>query len=203
MKLVLSALLVAGLAGGAASLSTPAAGRPTPVAAFKIDAAHSAVVFHTKHLGISEAHGRFNEISVEKSRVSYDGTDLSKSSILVVVAAGSVDTNSADRDKHLRSADFFNSKEFPEIVFESQEVGGTNDALTIAGELTFLGKTKKVTATGRVVGEGDTFMGDHRAGFVAELEVDMAAFGVAFAGQNPGAVGPMVHLTVSLECVRE
>lgn len=202
MKLVLSALLVAGLAGGAASLNTPAAPAATPAAAFQIDGAHSSIVFHTMHLGISEAYGRFNEIS-SKSQVAYDPADVSKSSILVVVPAESVDTNSGDRDKHLRSADFFNSKEFPEIVFESKKIAGTKDALTITGSLTFLGKSKEVTAKGRVTGEGDTFMGDHRAGFVADLEMDMADFGVAFAQKNAGAVGPKVHLTISLECVRK
>jgi len=197
-----SALLVAGLAGLlAASTSSPA--RPTPAAAetFRVDNAHSSVVFHTKHLGISEAYGRFNRIS-DKSQVVLDASP-DKSSILIVVEADSVDTNAGDRDKHLRNADFFNSKEFPEIVFESSKITGTDAALEVVGELSFHGVTKSVTAKARRVGKGDTAFGDHRAGFVAELGIDMRDFGVEFLKKNPGAVGPEVGLTISIECVRQ
>ena len=121
----------------------------------------------------------------------------------MVIEAESVNTNAPDRDKHVKSADFFNAKEFPEIVFESKKVSGKPEALTVEGELTFHGVTKPVSAKARVVGTGDTMFKDHRTGFAAELVLDMADFNVAFVKKTPGAVGPEVALTISLECVRK
>jgi polyisoprenoid-binding protein YceI len=201
MKLLAPALLVAGLAGLSAAFS---AGDPAPRAAapetYTLDSGHSTVIFHTKHMGISEAYGRFNTIS-EDSELVLDA-DLTRSSLRVVVEAESVDTGLAERDKHLRNADFFNAKEHPEIVFESRKITGKPDALEVSGELTFLGVKKSVTARAHQVGKGDTVMG-HRVGFVAELSVSMLDFGVALVKSTPGAVGPDVHLTISLECVRK
>ena len=203
MKILLSTLLVAGLAGLAASSArVPAPPAPAAAETYTIDNVHSAVVFHTKHIGISEAYGRFDKFS-DRSTVVYDAADPSKSSILVVIEADSVNTNAPDRDKHLRSADFFNAKEFPEVVFESKKVSGKPEALTVEGDLTFHGVTKRVSAKARVVGAGETMFKDHRAGFVAELTMNMADFDVELVKKTPGAVGPEVSLTISLECIRK
>jgi len=202
MKILVTALSVAALAGlSAAFTSIGPATAARAAESYTIDNGHSTVVFHTKHLGISEAYGRFNKIS-EDSALVLDA-DLTKSTLKLVVEADSVDTGLPDRDKHLRNADFFNAKEHPEIVFEAKKITGKSDALEVTGELSFLGVTKTVQAKARQVGKGDTFMGDHRVGFVAELSFSMTDFGVAFLKQNPGAVGPDVHLTISLECVRK
>lgn len=202
MKLLVASSLVAALAGLSAAFPSSAPTAPAAAAeTFVVDNAHSTVVFHTKHLGISEAYGRFNKLT-EDSQVVLDA-DPSKSSLRVVVLADSVDTGLPDRDKHLRNADFFNAKEHPEIVFESKKISGKADALEVTGDLTFLGVTKSVTAKARQVGKGDTAFGDHRAGFVADFTFSMADFGVAFVKQSPGAVGPEVHVTVSLECIRK
>lgn len=202
MKLLAASALVAGLAGLSTAFPSSAPSAPAAAAeTFKIDNAHSTVVFHTKHLGISEAYGRFNTLT-DDSELVLDA-DPAKSTLRLVVAAESVDTGLADRDKHLRNADFFNAKEHPEIVFETKKISGKADALEVSGELTFLGVTKSITAKARQVGKGDTAFGDHRVGFVADFSFSMADFGVAFVKQNPGAVGPEVHVTVSLECIRK
>jgi polyisoprenoid-binding protein YceI len=202
MNLLHGTLCVAGLAG-LAGLVSPAhrSAGPAPAETFTIDNVHSTVVFHTRHLGISEAYGRFDEIS-DKSRLVLDA-DPAKSSILLVVEAESINTNSADRDKHLRSGDFFSTKEFPEIVFESKSVAAAGKGWKVTGDLSFHGVTRPLMVEVRQVGKGDTFLKDHRAGFVAEFTVDMRDFGVEFLKQNPGAVGPEVQLVVSLECVRQ
>lgn len=208
MKLFLSTLSVAGLAGLAVSTLASVSAHATAPAVragsehYGVDNTHSTVLFRTRHIGISEAYGRFDRIS-DKSQVVYDEGEPSKSSILVVIEAESVNTNAPDRDKHLRSADFFNSKEFPEIVFESKKISGKPDALTVEGELTFHGVTRPVKAKAHVVGSGDTMFQDHRTGFVAELSLDMADYGLEFVKKTPGAVGPEVGLTISLECVRK
>ena len=203
MKLLFSTLSVAGLVGLAVS-STRSAAPEVALAAenYTIDNTHSTVLFRTKHIGISEAYGRFDTFS-DKSMLVYDAADPSKSSVLVVIQADSVNTNAPDRDKHVKSADFFNAKEFPEIVFESKKISGKPDALTIEGELTFHGVTKPVSVKARVVGSGDTMFKDHRTGFAAELTLNMADYNVEFVKKTPGAVGPEVALTISLECVRK
>lgn len=203
MKLLAPSLLVAALAGLSAAFSSavPAPTSASAAETFTIDNAHSTVVFHTRHMGISEAYGRFNTIS-EDSALVLDA-DITKSTLRLVVEAESIDTGVPDRDKHLRNADFFNAKEHPEIVFEAKKITGKSDALEVTGDLSFLGVTKSVKAKAHQVGKGDTFFGDHRVGFVAELSFSMADFGVAFLKQNAGAVGPDVHMTISLECVRK
>ena len=155
-------------------------------------------MFHTKHINVSEAWGRFDRIS-DKSQVTID-PDPGKSSILVVVEADSVDTGVPDRDKHLRSGDFFSAKEFPEIIFESKKITGSSEkGWDVTGDLTFHGVTKTVTAKARQSGKGD-FQGTPKLGLVAELSVNMNDYGIEILKKNPGVVGPEVALTVSLEC---
>jgi polyisoprenoid-binding protein YceI len=162
-----------------------------------VDGVHSAVIFRTMHFGISEAYGRFNRFG-ERSAIVFDA-DPAKCSILLVLEADSVDTNNSDRDKHLRGADFFNVKEFPEIVFESKKVTTSGGGWEVLGDLTFHGVTKGVTAKARKSGEGE-FQGTQKVGLVAEFEIDMQDFGLELVKKNPTAVGPKVTLTVSLEC---
>jgi polyisoprenoid-binding protein YceI len=158
------------------------------------------VIFHTKHIGISEAYGRFDRIS-DKSEIAIDA-DPAKCSVLLVVEAESVNTGVPERDKHLRSGDFFNSKEFPEIVFESKKITGSEKGWEVTGELSFHGVTKSVTAKARQVGKGE-FRGEQRVGIVADFSIDMQDYAIDMLKKNPGAVGPEVALTVSLECARK
>jgi polyisoprenoid-binding protein YceI len=197
MKLLVPALSVAGLTGLLASATHTSAPRTTPADAYEIDGAHSFVVFHTKHVNISEAYGRFNRIS-DKSAVTFDA-DPTKCSVLLVVESDSIDTGVPDRDKHLRSGDFFNAKEFPEIVFESKKITGNEKGWEVTGELSFHGVTKTVTAKARQSGKGD-FQGTQKIGLVADFTVNMPDYGIEILKKNPGVVGPEVALTISLEC---
>lgn len=172
---------------------------------YEVDGVHSAVVFRSKHMGISQFYGRFNRIDEQKSKVVYDPDDPSKSSILLVIDAASIDSANANRDQHLKSTDFLSVQENPEIVFESKKVSGKPEALTLEGDLSLRGVTKPVSVKATVVGRGEVQMREtsFRAGFEAHFTIDMRDFGFDFVKQNPGAVGPEVDLTVSLECVRK
>ena len=75
--------------------------------------------------------------------------------------------------------------------------------LRTTGDLELHGVTKSVTATGAVIGAGDTFFGDYRTGFEASFELDMNDFDIGFVKERPGAVGPLVEITISLECIRQ
>ena len=79
----------------------------------------------------------------------------------------------------------------------------TGDEVEVTGDLTFHGVTKEVMARAQLVGSGDTPFGDFRLGLEARFEFDMRDFGVEFVKSSPGAVGPMVQIVVSLECVRQ
>jgi polyisoprenoid-binding protein YceI len=205
MNALLSTLSVAGLAGVLASSSgiVPASlagpiGTRAPET-YEVDATHSFVSFRTLHMGLSSAVGTFDRIAADKSSVTFDA-DLGKSSIVLVVDASSVSTGNPKRDEHLRNADFFSTKEFPEIVFESQKITGSEEQFEVAGDLTFHGVTKPVTAKGRQVGRSED---GKQAGFSAEFTIDLAEFGVEIVKKNPGSVGPDVTITIDLRCARE
>jgi len=210
MKLLLPLFAAASLGGWLArpdaAPETPGGPTATPpvsaleASTFAIDPAHSAVVFRTKHLGISTFWGRFNKV---EGTIRLDEDDLADSSIEVEIEAASVDTGSADRDKHLRSPDFFSVKEFPAITFASTRVEGGLDALKITGRLELHGVTKEVTAEAALVGQGETFFGDYRAGFEARFALDMTDFDIGFVKNRPGAVGPEVEVILGLECIRQ
>ena len=91
---------------------------------YSVDAGHSSVIFRAKHYGATNFYGRFNELS---GSLTLDTDDPTKSSIELEVRAESVDTFSERRDRHLRSPDFFNAKQFPVISFKSKSVKALED----------------------------------------------------------------------------
>ena len=160
-------LAVAAALAAAASLSflsvdpaAPAQEGGAKALTYDIDNVHSAVIFRVRHLGIGMAYGRFNDIS---GTITYGGKDsLKSSSIAVSVEADSVDTNSKDRDEHLKSPDFLSAKEFPKIEFKSTKVEQKGEETTVTGDLTLHGITKPVTAKVTHVGSGGDPMGNDR-----------------------------------------
>jgi hypothetical protein len=100
---------------------------------FTIDPAHSSANFAVKHLMISTVHGRFSDVS---GTILYDEKDPSKSSVLAVIRAASVNTDNQTRDKDLRSANFFETDKYPEIRFQSTKVEKIGDQLQVTGNLT-------------------------------------------------------------------
>ena len=128
-------------------------------ASFKVDAAHSSVIFRIKHLGIGNVYGRFNELS---GTLNYASAGAG-SAIDLTIRAASVDTNSPKRDNHLRSPDFFSVKEFPTITFKSTNWKKTGDnAYEVTGNLSLHGKTKTITAKCLNVLDFDFDADDHR-----------------------------------------
>ena len=182
-----------------ATCQPESATHPPESATYRVDPGHSVVLFRTRHLGLSYFHGRFDEVGGE---VVYDAEHPERSSVTITVRADSVDTNSDDRDAHLRSPDFFSAKEFPKITFESSAVESTKDGLEVTGALSFHGVTKTITIAVDRVGEGSSPFGDYRMGFETVFEIDPRDYGVRYM-QDPKMLGPGVRLTVALECIRE
>lgn len=191
------ALLLAGLAASALTTDEAPQPDPTPIAAagsYKVDSGHSFVMFRVMHLGIGAAYGQFRDL---KGELVYDADQPANNSISLTIDAASIDTNSADRDKHLRGADFFSVKEFPEITFQSTKIesAGENE-FKITGMLKMHGVEKEVIAKGKLLGAGKDPWGNTRVGLEADFKVDRLAFGVDYM---PEGLGKEVHVVVALE----
>jgi polyisoprenoid-binding protein YceI len=108
---------------------------------FKIDPNHSSANFTVTHMTLSTVHGRFTDFS---GKIVYDGKDITKSSVSVIIKTASINTDVDARDKHLRSADFFDVANFPEITFQSKSVEKRGNRFVAHGTLTIRGVSKDV-----------------------------------------------------------
>jgi polyisoprenoid-binding protein YceI len=199
--MLVKSLLALSLATAAAltfSQSEAPPARPGGDGAFQIDAVHSSVNFRVKHLGVSYNYGRFNSIS---GTVNFDEKAPEKSSIEVEIKSESVDTNNPGRDKHLKSPDFFNAKQFPTITFKSTSVKKTADRmLEVTGDLTLHGVTKSIKANAEMVGSAkDPRGGGLRTGFDAMFKVKRSDFDMKFMLDG---IGDEVDIHMGLEAVR-
>lgn len=159
---------------------------------YKVDPAHSFVTFEIGHLGVSTTVGSFNEFEG-----SFSLADDGKSgNAAFTIQAASVDTNHEARDKHLRSPDFLDVKQFPTITFKSTSFDGEE----LKGDLTIHGVTKPVTFEVEKVGEGDDPWGGYRAGFEASATIQRSEFGVSYF--IPG-VTDETELDVFIEGIRQ
>lgn len=163
-------------------------------ATFDVDPAHTFVSFRVKHLGITNAWGRFNEVS---GTVSFDDADPTRSSVSLTVQASSVDTNEPKRDKHLRSPDFFNAKQFPTLNFESTAVEKKGpDLYQVVGDLSAHGVTRSVTVEFRFHGEAQDSSGNTKAGGETTFTILRSDFGMKY---GIPAIGDEVQITVAVE----
>jgi polyisoprenoid-binding protein YceI len=182
-------------AAGLGLLGLIAAG-PAPAAEYTIDPDHSHANFRVDHLGFTTMWGRFNE---ESGVIVFDPDNVGASSVEIVIPTASVDTNHADRDEHLRSPDFFNSAEFPDMTFTSTSVEKTGDNTgTMTGDLTLLGVTKPVTMD-VVFNQVGTFPWDESTevvGFSASTVIDRTEFGMIYGS---GGIGDEIQVNIEVE----
>jgi polyisoprenoid-binding protein YceI len=165
---------------------------------YAIDAAHSGVTFQIRHMDISWIPGRFNKFSGE---FTLDPADPAKSSFKMTIQADSVDTNSAARDGHLKSGDFFNTKQYPTMEFVSTSVTPTQGGYQVAGDLSFHGETKPVSFELKG-GKTVEMKGQQRIGFSTGFIVKRSDFNVA-KKVGPGMLGDDVHVTISFEGIKK
>jgi polyisoprenoid-binding protein YceI len=167
-------------------------------AAYTIDPVHSSFVFRVKHLGVSHLYGRFNESS---GSFTLDPDDPAKSSVTVTIKTASIDTANEARDKHLRSPDFFNAVEFPEMTFESTSIKkGDGNTYEVTGELTILGVTKTVTSRAEFVGKGKGMRGEERAGFDGSFTIKRSDFGMNYM---PEGIGDDITILWGIEGIKK
>lgn len=166
---------------------------------YEVDGVHSGVVFRIMHAGAAPFYGMFPGIS---GSMVVDPANPAATSIDVSIDTSKISTGNNNRDDHLRSADFFNARQFPTSTFKaSGATPGENGAMTVEGQLTLLGKTLPVTATITPTGEG-TFRNSTRAGFEATLSFNRSDFGMTMYVQE-GTLGDEVQLTVFIEGIEQ
>lgn len=138
--------------------------------------AHASVGFRFKHLNISWLTGEFNDFD---GTFSYDESNPAASSVEVNIRTASIDTNHAERDKHMRSDKFLDTSEYPAAKFVSNNVAmGEDGSMTIDGEFTLHGVTKKITIDGVRIGEGKDPWGGYRAGFEGAVTLNTLDYGI-------------------------
>ncbi len=186
-----TSLLIAGLTFGSTALMA---------ADYVIDTkgAHASIKFRVQHLGYSWLYGRFNEFD---GKFSYDEAAPEKSSIEVNIKTNSVDSNHAERDKHLRGDDFLDVDKYPQAKFISTSfTQGKDGKGTLKGNLTLHGITKPVEIAVQSIGEGEDPWGGYRAGFEGTTKFAMADFGIL---KDLGPKSKDVEMILSLEGVRQ
>jgi polyisoprenoid-binding protein YceI len=145
---------------------------------WNIDAAHSGINFSVRHMVVSKVRGRFGKYS---GTITLDETDITRSSVEVSLDASSIDTGVAERDTHLRSADFFDVEKFPELRFRSQRIERVDDTrYRIIGELTIRDVKREVALDAEYGGRGKDPWGNERVGFVAKTSIDRKEFGLTW-----------------------
>lgn len=160
---------------------------------YAVDPMHSGVNFKISHLGLSWIHGRFNSYS---GSFTLDAADPGKSSFTLTIKTGTIDTNNAKRDEHLKSPDFFNAKDFPAIAFKSTAVKPAKEGYEVTGDLTLHGVTKPVTFMLLGGRKAEFPKGVQRTGFSMELVLKRSEFEMKKFGEM---LGDDVHVAVSFE----
>jgi polyisoprenoid-binding protein YceI len=160
--------------------------------------AHAFVQFRIQHLGYSWLYGRFNDFS---GTFTYDEKDPGASKVEVVIKTASVDSNHAERDKHLRGSDFLDVAKYPEARFKgiSYKPTGAGKA-TLTGELTLRGITKVVTLDVTEIGQGRDPWGGYRRGFEGATKLKLKDYGIP---KDLGPASAEVAMTLSVEGIRE
>ena len=168
------------------------------------DKNHSAVEFKIRHM-VSNVGGKFNDFT---GTVTTDKANPVNSSVEFTIQTASVDTSTPDRDKHLRSADFFDVEKYPTITFKSTKVAPTSAKNTydVTGDLTMHGVTKKVTLPVAFLGFVKDPWGNERAGFEIETTLNRKDFNIVWnQALDAGGylLGDDVKIAINLETVKK
>lgn len=140
------------------------------------DSAHSEVGFTVRHAGITKVRGTFDQVEAQLAIAE----NVAESTVKATVQIASVSTNNADRDGHLRSADFFDAENHPAMTFESTSFDLSGEDLTVAGNLTIKGETRPVTFTGEFTGAVVDAFDVTRAGASLSATISRKDFGITW-----------------------
>lgn len=184
-------------------MSTTAVSTLIPSGTWALDPAHTSVGFSVKHLGIATVRGTFATFEGALTV----GSDLASSSITGTIDPASIDTAEAQRDEHLRSADFFDVTVYPAITFASTAITPAGeDEFTIVGDLTMHGVTRSVSLKATVEGFETDPWGQDRVGLEVTGQLSRGDFGMKFnqaLGSGNVLVSDTVKISLDISAVRQ
>ena len=177
--------------------------KATALVPWQVDTAHTEVEFSVRHLMISNVKGRFSDV---KGALVYDDAAGKLVSLNVDIPTATVDTRVAQRDAHLRSADFFDAEKHPLMTFRGKRiVGDVNDSFKLVGDLTIRGTTREITLDVTLEGSGNDPWGNERRGYSATAKLDRREFGLLWNQllETGGVtVGEQVKIVINTELLR-
>ena len=160
-----------------------------------IDPAHSSVNFEILHMGVSHVHGAFGNV---KGTVALNGKDITRSSVAATIDTTTVSTGVAQRDTHLKSADFFDVEKNPVMTFKSTSLTSSGGKLRLIGDLTINGVTRSVTLDLDGPTPPQTMQGKTISGFSASGTIKRSDYGFG-AKFPPPLIGDDVKFTIDVE----
>ncbi|MCG7346369.1 YceI family protein [Sporosarcina sp. ACRSL] len=170
------------------------------MATWNVDAAHTSVGFSVKHMMVSKVKGSFAGV---EGTIEGNPEDLTDAKINFTIDANTINTNAADRDNHLRSADFFETEKFPHLTFVSTNIVKTDeDEYEVTGDLTIKDVTKQVTFEAEFEGIGTNPWGVQVAAFEVEGKISRKDFGLTWnqALEAGGVlVGDEIKISIDLQ----
>ena len=185
IKNVVLSVLTVSLAGGLFAAET-----------YTVDPMHTTVGFSVRHLEISNVKGTFPKVS---GTLQLDEKDVTKSSVEITIDAASINTDNEGRDKHLKTADFFDVEKFPTITFKSTSVKEVaKGKLEVTGDFTLRGVTKRITFPITAAGTQPGMKpGTVVAGFIdGALTINRNDYGIKY---GPGVLGDEVAISLNIE----
>ncbi|MES2803740.1 MAG: YceI family protein [Bdellovibrionota bacterium] len=187
-------LLIA-LAISTFGFTTQAADKTKEAGKYALDETHSKVGFEIPHLVISSVEGRFTKFEGEIELAD----KFTDSKVTANIDVSTIDTSNGDRDKHLKSADFFDITKYPKITFKSKKITGNAEKFKVVGDLTIKDKTKEVILDGKFLGVVKDAYGNEKAAFNASTKINRQEFGLKWSKMVE--VGPAVgdEVTISLK----
>jgi polyisoprenoid-binding protein YceI len=169
----------------------------TATGTWEIDTAHTNLGFSARHAMVAKVRGQFTDFA---GTFTIDGDNLAASSAELTIQAASIDTNSADRDGHLKSPDFLDVETFPTLTFVSTKVSAKGDDIIVAGDLTIHGVTKPVEIVYEFLGVSQDPWGNSKIGFEGRTKISRKEFGLVWnAALETGGVLVGDDITITLD----
>jgi len=167
---------------------------------YNLDTAHSKIGFEIPHLVISSVEGRFTSFEGDIELAD----KIADSKVNVSINIDSIDTANGDRDKHLKSPDFFDVAKFSKMTFKSKKITGSFDKFKIVGDLTIKDKTKEVTLEGHFLGIVNDAYGNTKAAFNASTKINRQDFGLTWSKlvEAGPVVGDEVTITLKIQAAK-
>ena len=170
---------------------------PIPTGDYNIDRSHTVIGFSIRHNEITLVSGRFKDFT---GAIHYDDKDVTRSSVEFKAKVESIDTGVEARDKHLRTADFFEVEKFPELTFKTTRVARKGKSYILTGDLTLKGVTKQIALPFTITGAIKDARGNTRMGIAAQTTIDRRDYGITWGHALPGGGFDVAHdVTINLQ----